>query len=214
MRAVNLVEALEALVVEHERIGSPLRERLRPGPSAEGIEAVARRLGLALPSEVLELFSWRDIVDIPGETSRITWFWPSAPLRLDEVTETYRRSVDIGGISAEELERVELEPYSTFTGFWRTDWLPILYADPEYYAAECRPEINGPGRAPVWRVCWHPDDSFQTALVAPSLAAFVGRIVDLFRAGAYAWSIEAQDVVTVDAVFERLGLGRNYRPWP
>jgi len=109
---------------------------------------------------------------------------------LHEAAADYRQSIAIGGVTATELESIELDPDSgaTFTGFWRTDWLPILCGGPEAYTLECRPEIHGSTRAPVWRVNWRPDPTFQTVQVAPSLAEFVTRVVELMPAGAYEWS--------------------------
>ena len=39
-------------------------------------------------------------------------------------------------------------------------------------------------------------------------------VVELFRAGAYEWSAEEQAIMTVDDVFDRLGLRATGRPWP
>jgi hypothetical protein len=49
--------------------------------------------------------------------------------------------------------------------------------------------------------------------MSPTLTTFVDRIVELFRAGAYEWNPEYRDITTVDVVFDRLGLGDQFRPW-
>ena len=125
----------------------------------------------------------------------------------------YTWAVDEGGVSKDEVGQMladGLPPGSTFTGFWRDDWFPWLSGDPEEYAIACDGD-PGDG-APVWRVNWHPDAGFETAEVAPSVHAFVDRVVDLFRASAYAWDPKYSAVVPVEAVFERLGLGLHLRP--
>jgi len=76
---MNLVDALEALVEEHDRIGSPLRDRLAPGTPRVDIESTIRGLGLSAPSELVDLFASHDVRDDPGDDARITWFWPAAP---------------------------------------------------------------------------------------------------------------------------------------
>jgi hypothetical protein len=61
---------------------------------------------------------------------------------------------------------------------------------------------------------WHPDAGFPTMQLARSLTAFVDRVVELFRLGGYVWNDEYGALETVDAVFEREGLGYDVRPWP
>jgi hypothetical protein len=215
---VTLSALLDELVVEHDRIGSPLRARLGPGRSRAEIEAALQGLGLAAPHEVVELFAWREIRDAPGDQSRVEWFWPAAPLRLDEALRSYRDMIQAGDGALTRAEVDELvrtfDPRNTFTGFWRDDWFPILYGTPEQYAVECGTAAGGEAASPVWRVNWHPDTGFPTMQLAPSLTAFVARVVELFRLGAYAWSEQYQSVTTIDEVFERLGLGYDVRPWP
>lgn len=97
-----------------------------------------------------------------------------------------------------------------FTGFWRTDWFPV-FGTTDHYAVEC-PGGGGSTSGAIWRPNWHPDPGFETTRVAPSLTAFIDRAVDLFRAGGYRWDPEYQAIVTVDEVFERLGLGHSHRP--
>jgi hypothetical protein len=212
---MSLFDALEALLEEHDRVGSPLRDRLVPGTPPDQTEAAIRGLGLTPTPELLDLFAWHAVRDMPGEDARITWFWPASPLRLDEAVSSYRQSMQLGGVTPEELiEHLAASgPGSTLTGFWRSDWFPILSGEPEEYAAVCA--LNGEHlvESRVWRQNWHPHDSFQSAQIAPSLTSFVDRIVELFRAGAYVWDAEQRDIATVDEVFEALDLGMTGRPW-
>jgi hypothetical protein len=213
---LSLIESLEALLEEHDRIGSPLRDRLAQGKPPGEVEAAIRGLGLTPPIELVDLFAWREIQDAPGDEARITWLWPASPLRFEEAIGAYRQSMDVGGITTDELQQ-QLETIAgeaTLTGFWRSDWFPILYGSPETYAVACRPGGAVTAEGPVWRVKWQPDPGFQSAEVAPSLTAFVDRVVELFRAGAYEWSAEYWAIMTVDEVFDRRGLGENGRPWP
>jgi hypothetical protein len=212
---VTVTEALEAMVAEHDRIGSPLRSRLGPGLPRARVEAALAPLGLTPPEELIELHAWHEIVDAPGDQSRVEWFWSGAPNRLDEAVREYRQSIEIGGVTPAELEEHvrRMTAASTFTGFWRTDWFPILYGAPESYALECVPDAaDGPGA--VWRVNWHPDAQFPTMRVSDNLASFVDRIVELLRLGAYEWNPLRHSIEPVEAVFESEGLDDSLRPWP
>jgi hypothetical protein len=216
---VGLTESLEALVAEHDRIGSPLRSRLGPGRPAADVEAALRGVGLAPTDEIVELFGWHEIRDVPGDSSRIVWFWPASPLRLDEAVRQYRMfcSIGEGALSLAQFDEVVRthDPRSSFTGFWRADWLPLLYAS-EHYAGECgigaRPERRL--ASPMWRVLFDPDNDFPTRKLEPSLTAFIDRIVELFRLGGYEWNAQYQSIEPLSGVFELEGLGKNARPWP
>jgi hypothetical protein len=211
---VSLTEALEAMVAEHDRIGSPLRSRLGPGLPRENVEAALAELGLTAPEELVELYGWHEITDAPDDRTRVEWFWSGEPYRLDEAVADYRRSIEMGGVTPAELDEHvrRMTPASSFTGFWRTDWFPILSGEPETYAIECGRAARS--SAAVWRANWHPDDRFPTMRVASSLTAAVERIVELLRAGAYAWDVEHGSLQPVDEVFEQGGLDDNARPWP
>jgi hypothetical protein len=210
---MSLIDSLEALVEEHDRIGSPLRNRLAPGVPRDRMESALMALGLTPAEELIELFAWHEVRDDPGDKWRVTWFWPASPLRLDEAVDEYRHAMGIGGVTPAELELhlAAAGPGSTLTGFWRSDWFPILEGGEG--AVQCG--INGQAvdGSPVWRQNWHPNETFQAAQLAPTLTDFVDRIVELFRAGAYQWDAEYQAITTVDAVFDRLGLAATGRPW-
>lgn len=209
-----LTDSLDALIVEHDRIGSPLRDELRPGLPRLQIEEAVRGVGLAATRELVDFFAWHDLEALPGSTGRVDWFWPAGGLRLVEAVREYRLGVEIGGISPAEVGdslAPEQPPTATFTGFWRTDWFPVLDGSPEKYAIEC-PGGGGSTPGAVWRVTWHPHSEFQTARVAANLTEFIDRAVDLFRAGAYRWEADYQAVVTVDEGFERRGLAATMRP--
>jgi hypothetical protein len=206
---VSLAESLDELVRQHDEIGSPLRRQLAPGIARRETASRIGAIGLSAPEELLELFEWRSYQARPD---RVAWFWPAIPYTLDEAVDAYRTAMRMGGITQEEFDRLDVTGRaSTFTGFWRQDWFPIFQGSPEEYAVACsgRP---GVGQAPVWRVNWHPDARFETIEVAPSLETFLGRIVDLFRAGGYEWSAVHQAIVPVEAVFERRGLAATMRP--
>jgi hypothetical protein len=211
---MSLIDSLEALVEEHDRIGSPLRERLAPGVSRDRVQSEVMALGLSPPEELVELFAWHEVRDDTGDKGRITWFWPASPFTLNEAVDAYRHAMKIGGVTPAQLERhvAAAGPGSTLTGFWRSDWFPVL--DGGEGAVQCALNGGTLEGSPVWRQNWHPNEDFQAAQLAPTLTDFVERIVELFRAGAYRWNAEYQAIMTVDDVFERLGLGVNYRPWP
>lgn len=213
---MTLLNSLESLVVEHDRIGSPLRDELGPAPGRGAIEEAVRALGLDPGPDLIDFFAWHDLAARPGSPWRIDWFWPAGGLRLTEAVDEYRRSVALGGVSPAEIGDAlgpDQPPSATFTGFWRTDWFPVLGGSPETYAIEC-PGSGGSTPGSIWRVNWHPSSDFPTARVASTLTELVDRVVDLFRAGAYRWDAQYQTIVTVDDVLDRLGLGATGRPWP
>jgi hypothetical protein len=216
---MGLTDSLEALVAEHDRIGSSLRSRLGPGRPAADVEAALREVGLTSSDEIVELFGWHEIRDEPSDRSRIEWFWPASPLRLDEAVRQYRMvcSIGEGALSLAQFDEAVRthDPRGSFTGFWREDWLPLLYGG-EHYAGECgigagseRPPVS-----PMWRVEFHPGDDFPTRKLEPSLTAFVDRVVELFRLGGYEWNAEYQSIEPISGVFERVGIDKNVRPWP
>jgi hypothetical protein len=215
---MGLTELLEALVVEHDRIGSPLRSRLGPGRTAADVEAALGAVGLTPSDEIVEFFGWHEIRDEPGDLSRLDWFWSAAPFRLEEAIRHYGINCSIGEgaltlAQFDELVRAPRHPDDTFTGFWREDWLPLFYGY-EYYAAVCgiAPGSERRAASPMWRVLFHPD--VPTMQLETSLTAFIDRVIEMFRLGAYEWNAEYQSVEPITAVFERAGLDYNARPWP
>jgi hypothetical protein len=215
---LTLTESLEELVVEHDRIGSPLRSRLGPGLRRASVEAALRASGLSAPEELFELYAWHEIQDEPGDRSRIEWFWPAAPYRLEEAIRDYSSVIQVGDGALTMAEFDELvrtrDPRDTFNGFWREDWFPVLYGSPETYAIECGLADGRTAGGGIWRVSWHPNAGFPDRRLEPSLTALVNRAVELFRIGAYVWNTEYGTVEPVNEVFEREGLGYDVRPWP
>ena len=210
---MSLADSLDALVVEHDRIGSPLRDELRPGTPRADVEAAVRGTGLEPHPELVDFFTWHDL-ERRRDGRSIDWFWPVGAFRLVEAVSEYRRCIEIGGITAAEIGDT-LPPdadrrTTTFTGFWRTDWFP-LFGGASNYAIEC-PGGGGSTPGAIWFQNWHPDPGYETVRVAPDLKTLIDRAVELFRAGGYRWDPDYQDIVTVDEVFERLGLGHWNRP--
>jgi hypothetical protein len=80
---MSLTDSLDALLAEHDRIGSPLRDQLIGGPPRSRVEEVVRGVGLEPPADLIDFFSWRAVGDDRGGTARVDWFWPAAPHRLD-----------------------------------------------------------------------------------------------------------------------------------
>lgn len=213
---MTLTDSLEALLAEHDRIGSRLRDDLVAGPPREQVEATIRELGLMPPTELVDFFAWHDIRKESRTKPGIDWFWPVGAYRLPEAMDSYRKALAIGGVTPSEVaemsSRLLQPPTATNTGYWRTDWFPVL-GGVEQYAVECALDGNRAASGPVWRVNWHPDSDFQTMQVATSLTEFIDHAVEVFRAGGYEWSEQYRTIVANDDVFRDLGLDQN-RPWP
>lgn len=212
MQDLTLRDSLDALVAEHDRVGSPLRAQLGPGTDPGQVAAAFRQAGLTPSRQAVELFAWRAVIELER---RVDFFWPASPLRLDEALAHYAWAMAEAGITRagfDELIGSGLPPSATLTGFWRADWVPWLSAGSEEYAIECDPEADASTGSQVWRVNWHPDAGFETAQVATSVREFIDRVVALFRAGAYRWDPASSAIVPVEGVFERLGLAALMRP--
>ena len=59
----ELVDALERLMAEHRRVGSPFPDYLLPGLDPATIRAQIATIGLEAPDEAVELFAWHNGVD-------------------------------------------------------------------------------------------------------------------------------------------------------
>ena len=208
---MSLMESLEALVAEHDRIGSPLRDELRPGTDRGRVEEAVRSLGLDPHLELVHFFAWHDLEARPGSPG-VDWFCRPAACASP------KRSTITAGASSwrrvarprSAIARARPAAFGAFTGFWRTDCF-------RSWAGARKRTRSIPGRrgstpGALWRVSWHPNPDFQTAMVASSLTEFIDRVVDLFRSDAYRWDAAYQAIVTVDEVFALRGLGATMRP--
>ena len=125
---------LDALVTEHDRIGSPLRRELGPGLPPERVDAVIRDLGLEPPASLIELHSWHQVHVDPGAHCA-SWFWPADPMSLDEAVAHYRQGVEMGGML---LARRNGQPVATALAVVDGDAVAI-------YNVATLPEARGRG---------------------------------------------------------------------
>jgi hypothetical protein len=182
----GLAAALDDLMSEHRRIGSPVPRYLRPGLPSEAVrERIVSELGLDPPDPVLELFAWHDGIDhdawrgddaAPGFARMFgdTYFAPVA-----DAIGMYRESVEIDEATA----RFAFE--DDVPRIWRPSWFPAFCDGWETYAVECGPESQDRGR--VYDVHWQPPIDDPPRARFRDLQHLVESASRRFRAGGYYW---------------------------
>ena len=92
-----LIDAMEALVQCHARLGRPLASYLRPGLSEQGLIAEFNRIGSA-PSDLVQLYVWHDGVEQEGHTPGEVELFPGYEwLSLRRALGNYRSFERISG---------------------------------------------------------------------------------------------------------------------
>jgi hypothetical protein len=200
----DLVDALEALLAEHRRIGSPLPRYLRPGaPAAEVRRTIEAAVGSDPPDDLVELFAWHDGTDhdawrrddVAAGFARLfgdTYFAP-----LDDAVASRAESLEIEATVARHAD-----PGSTIP-IWRTPWFPAFSQGWEDYAVDC----GDAGRGRVYAPSWQPPPDVGPGPRFRDLRHLVDSVVRRFRAGAYAWDPAArfleERIVVLEPLYER-----------
>jgi cell wall assembly regulator SMI1 len=133
-----LREALDELVTEHRRLGSPVGDFLRPGLAAADVERQFEALGLPAPPDVVDLYGWADGTDeeawqrdarqapflrfigdayFPTLDSAATWCRTVRELAESIATDS------VGALEAKAL--------------WHPSWFPIFRGDHGEFAVVC-----------------------------------------------------------------------------
>ena len=111
-----LVDAMEALLQCHTRLGRPLETYLRPGLSEQGLIAEFNRIGSA-PGDLVQLYAWHDGVEQDGHTPGEVELFPGYEwLSLRRALGNYR--------SFERIPNHLVAP--GWHEYWRPGWLPIF----------------------------------------------------------------------------------------
>jgi hypothetical protein len=148
----------EAILALNVNLGRALGDRLAQGLPRETIVERARREGLDLPGEVVDLFAWRDGSN-PGHAMGALWLLPGYYLlSLDEA----------------------LSNRAALREFRPDGWLPLLSdGGPCVLAVQCR----GPGYGRVLH--YDPEGDDAGAVMFPNLEAMLSAIEEALASAAF-----------------------------
>jgi hypothetical protein len=183
----KLSEAIDELLTEHSRIGSPVPGYILPGrPEAEVKERLTA-LGLDPAADVVEYFTWQDGIDNARwrrEAGGGGTFLALYPLyesaSLEEAGRLYstNREVSAKVYGIDPQSRIDIPQ----VGYWAQTWLPLFLGDYSL-AVDCR----GGQTSVVWGQASHPGWGATTPLYG-SLAGLVADIASRFRSGVFSWN--------------------------
>jgi hypothetical protein len=187
--------AVERLLVEHERAGSPLARYLRSGVADAETKRRLAGLGIEASPELLGWFGRLDGVDQDrhvrdrgGRPGALGLCPGGYPFDLDTAVAMYGRFRD-GALALEASASGAMRA----DDYWRSTWLPIISSEPVWIAVD----TTG-GASPVWRVDLEPDYLEETAQVCPDLASFLDAATAAFQRGDYRWDEELGRLVMAD----------------
>ena len=184
-----LTTALEGLLAEHDRIGSPVRRYLTKGRPEAEVRSRLQALGLDPADDLVAFYAWQDGIE--------TDVWR----RKHETGDLYLYPVYTSPslIEAEELLRigrlVSAEAFGTArrkredipdVGYWAKSWFPLFIGDRTFVA-----DSRGDRSSMVWGQASHPDG--PTMPLYRSIVELIDDIAGRFRRGAYTWLEDVGD---------------------
>jgi cell wall assembly regulator SMI1 len=173
-----MLTELHELEAEWQRQGAPIAGLLRPGLTEAELDGVAAQLGVSLPPEVRQLWSWHDGTHAePGQEGADIGPGGFIFHSTEDVVEHHRWNMEVHATSPEP----ELLP----DWFWHRSWVPFMTVDAHRLYIDCDRQTSG-GDSPV-RAVPHDWVGFDTD-VACSLASAVSLWVWLLREGHFAWN--------------------------
>jgi len=181
----DLLDALERLLAEHRRIGSPVPDYLRPGGAgAEVIRAVEGTTGIAPPEDLVELFAWHDGIDNErwvresAGTGFARLFGDTHFAPLEECVEAFHEAIEI------DRQAAMYPPGDVDASIWQRSWFPVFTGGWETYTVECADDGL---RGRVYDVYWHPPIADPKEPRFLSLTHLVRSVVRRFEADGYWW---------------------------
>jgi hypothetical protein len=196
-----LTEALDRLIEQHRRIGSPVDRFLRPGIDPGDARAGLAALGIAPRDDLVELYTWHDGCDedayrdagagvgYPRLFANV-FFGPFA-MAVDhhrENLEIDRNTVAMSGDPA--------------AATWRINWFPPFSGGSPVYAVDC--DESGPTPGAVYEVYWHPPIEEPVRPRFRDLTHLVQAVETRFHAGGYDWDRSTRILVARPEVLEPL----------
>jgi hypothetical protein len=197
----ELTDALERLVEEHHRIGSPLDRFLRPGIDAAAVRAGLTEIGVVPRDDLVELYAWHDGCDegayrdagagvgYPRLFANV-FFGPFA-MAVDH----YRENL--------EIDRNIVATYGDpGAATWRLTWFPPFSGGSPVYAVECDGSASTAGA--VYEVNWHPPIEDPIRPRFRDLTQLLRAVATRFQAGGYDWDRSTRILVARPEVLEPL----------
>jgi len=179
----ELVDALERLMVEHRRIGSPLPDFLLPGLDPAAIRARIATLGMNAPDEAVDLFAWHDGTDDERYLSTGAGIG-YARLFDDVFFGTLDEAIEYYG-DCLQIDRNVMEMYEEAERTWRLSWFPPFSGGRPTYGIECEAESAVHGM--LFQPEWHPPIEEPIRPRFRSLTHLVQSVVRRFEADGYWW---------------------------
>ena len=186
----DLTDALDALLAQHQRIGSPVPGYLRAGLPADSVaKRISASIGLDASPDVIALFAWHDGIDDAAWTrdgvgtgfARLFADAYFAP--LDDALREYRERIEGDELTAR---------YSTpgdAVETWRPSWFPVFQGW-DTYGVECDQRRPDYGR--VYDPAWDPPTGVYPAPRFRDLLHLVGSAIRRFEADGYWWDPAAR----------------------
>lgn len=163
----QLTRSLDALVAEHQALGSPAGDFLRPGLPAADVVTQLDGLGLPAPPDVVELYGWADGTDEvawqahAGQAPFLRFLGDLSFPPLNATAEWCRTAREMANAASfDSLEGLPPE------AFWDPTWFPVFRLDRGEIAVSCSLDQL----AQVHEVIWDRPDERRTF---PSLTAFI-----------------------------------------
>lgn len=196
----ELVDALDRLMAEHRRIGSPVPDFLLPGIDPATIRARIATIGIDAPDEAVELFAWHDGVDNDRYVSTGAGIGYARLFddvffgTLDEVITYYGECL--------QIDRDVGAMYDDYEPTWRLSWFPPFSGGLPTYGIESDPA--SPARGMVFEPWWHPPVEDPIRPRFRSLTHLVQSVVRRFEADGYWWDSDPGFLMNREAVIDPL----------
>ena len=187
----ELTTALDALLEEHRRLGSPVGDYLRPGASRAAVERRLGSIGLPAPPDVVDLYGWADGTDEPAwqrEAPRAPFLRFIGDAFYPPLDDAVRWCATVRQL-ARDLAEGSIDPIDR-EAFWRPIWLPVLRPDRGEWAVVCA----AGEQATVHRVDWGQPGAGRQH---PNLAGLFRSAADELRDG-FVWLAEEQVLLRRD----------------
>jgi hypothetical protein len=182
----ELTDALDGLMAQHRRIGSPVPAYLRPGQAADHVlEQIVTTVGADPPADAIDLFAWHDGIDneawerddIATGFARLFGDAHFAPL-TDAIREYHERIE-----TDETTARYSMPGDAPQT--WKPSWFPAFCQGWETYGIECDRDSGNRGR--IYDPSWDPPIDVAAGPRFRDLLHLVQSALRRFEAGGYAW---------------------------
>lgn len=159
-----LIDALDRLIVEHDRVGSPMRQCLRPGLDTARIARTLDHLSVNPHRSLIDLFGWADGVDFGAWRSLVRMGQPHIIPGFD-----FRPLSE--NVATARLLSDELGAH----GLWMPGWCPVFWSQTSGYIVDA-------ADGAVWFVA---ADDLTRERESQDLEGLVERSIEQWREGEF-----------------------------